>query len=81
MFYLLFLGLRANQVLFKDSISFSCKFLSASLLCLFFRIKCKHQTMIRKFTREVTVHLSCGTGRTSKQRIKMMINERTISLM
>lgn len=33
--------------------------------------------MIRKFTREVTVHLSCGTGRTSKQRIKMMIKERT----
>jgi len=33
--------------------------------------------MIRRFTREVTAHLSCDTDRKSKQRIKKMTNERT----
>lgn len=33
--------------------------------------------MIIKFTREVAVYLNCDTDRKSKQRIKIMINERT----
>lgn len=33
--------------------------------------------MIRKFTREVTVHRNYDTDRKSKQRIKIMINEIT----
>lgn len=33
--------------------------------------------MIRKFTREVTVHQNCDGDKKSKQRIKITINERT----
>lgn len=33
--------------------------------------------MIRKFTREVTVHQNCNSDKKSKQRIKIRINERT----
>lgn len=44
---------------------------------MFFIIKCKQQTMIRKFTRQVTVHQNCHSDKKSKQRIKIMINERT----
>lgn len=32
--------------------------------------------MVRKFTREVTVHQNCDSDKKSKQRIKIMINER-----
>lgn len=33
--------------------------------------------MIRKFTREVTVHQNCNSDKKSKQRIKIIVDEGT----